>query len=188
MKITKSELKQRCIDNETAIATLESLLKEHGITRKQEPKLKQLDQSVFDGLDAKWRFAVMQSNGYVIVCNQKPFLAFGGSSWDWNGHNIGIGGGYDTSDWQNSLIERKELTGSDLCRAMLERGDKFVMCGVSDGDDIEAADIEDDDFLAEAVTDFDDVDGLFDAASMRWLYAVPINNQGEPLTASEVGL
>lgn len=81
-----------------------------------------------------------------------------------------------------------ELTGSELCRAMLARGDKYVLCGVSGNDDSDAADHESDDFLAEAVTDFDCKDELFGTTSMRWNYAVPINNKGEPLTASEVGL
>ncbi|WP_372844767.1 hypothetical protein [Psychrobacter sp.] len=94
----------------------------------------------------------------------------------------------DKSGDEPSDIDKAELKGSDLARAMLERGDKFVMCGVSDGDDNDAANLEDEDFLAEAVTDFDDADGLFVATSMRWLYAVPINNQGEPLTQSDVGL
>lgn len=156
------------------------------LAEREQPKPKQLDQSVFDGLDAQWRFAVMQHNGYVILCNQKPFLSFGGSSWDWNGQNIGAGGGYDATNWRNSLIEREkvELTGSDLCRAMLERGDKYVLCFVSDFSDDYAAN------QAERINLITHTEGKsICAKSARWKYAVPINTRtGEPLTASEVGL
>lgn len=160
---------------------------------REQPKLKQLDQSVFDGLDEKWRFAAVDADGKAHVCNLhvKPHHEKGEF---WRGCTFPplelelIGEGYDTNDWQNSLIERKELTGSELCKAMLARGDKFILCGVSDSDDSDAENHEDDDFLAEAVTDFDDKDGLFGTTSMRWNHAVPINNQGEPLTATDVGL
>ena len=91
---------------------------------------------------------------------------------------------YDTTDWQNSLIERDkvELTGSDLARAMLERGDKFVMCFVSGMSDAKA------DSIPKAITSFNLLRGLFRANHDIWQYAVPINNQGEPLTQSEAGL
>ena len=82
------------------------------------------------------------------------------------------------------LIEResKELTGSDLCRAMLARGDKFVMCLFSDGSDEHAIA----DRTADACINHDD--DWFATCGISWVYAVPINNQGEPLTAAEVGL
>ena len=157
-----------------------------------KPQLKQLDQSVFDGLDEKWRFAAINVAGALILSTH-PIEAMSGS-WIKKrnlGELINYGFGYDASNWHNSLIERdtaKELTGSELCRAMLARGDKFILCGVSDSDDSDAANHEDDDFLAEAVTDFDDKDGLFGTTSMRWNHAVPLNNQGEPLTQAEAGL
>lgn len=189
MKITKSELRQRCIDNETAIATLEALLKEHGITRKQEPKLKDLDQSVFDGLDEKWRFAMVSSVGIPFVYDYKPtgkrhFLSDSAAQLMVNiGKVMRIDEyDYDTSNWQNSLIERDkvELTGSDLCRAMLERGDKTVLCAVSDNGDFEAD-------AYDAICRVDE-DGLFESHCTFWWYVRPVNNQGEPLTATDVGL
>ena len=70
-----------------------------------------------------------------------------------------------------------ELTGSDLCRAMLARGDKYVMCMTSSGVDI----IDDLDCPLSSTCPFI---GYLD----NYSHAVPINNQGEPLTASEVGL
>ena len=106
-----------------------------------------------------------------------------------------IGICYDTSNWQNSIIERdiakellevdlsSELTGSDLCRKMLERGDKFVMCAVSD--DGEEDTLLDGYYVAVSSIG---VWGVFETYDHNWLHAVPINNQGEPLTASEVGL
>ena len=163
------------------------------ILDSKEPQLKQLDQSIFDGLDEKWRFAAVDSNGGAYIYEHEPHLYYDRDYWcvrEGNYKNLTHSAEYDTTDWQNSLIERekKELTGSDLARAMLARGDKFVLCGVSDVDDSDAANHESIDFLAEAVTDFDCKDELFGTASMRWRYAVPINNQGEPLTAADVGL
>lgn len=174
----------------------------HKDLKKPEPQLKQLDQSVFDGLDEKWRFAAVDDDGRAYYFMKKPvidqddpcFIDGSTTRCKW------IGEGYDASNWQNSLIERdiakellevdlsSELTGSGLARAMLARGDKYVMCGVSDVSDLDAASNEYDDLMSDAVTDFDNKDGLFGTASMRWFYAVPINNQGEPLTASEAGL
>lgn len=165
------------------------------LENKAEPKpqLKQLDQSVFNGLDEKRRFAAVDSDGVASYYDGIPeirkdhFIYLDAPNGA--GQSYRLSGTYDASNWQNSLIERKaELKGSDLCRAMLARGDKYVLCGVSDNHDSDAADHEGDDFLAEAVTDFDCKDELFGTTSMRWNYAVPINNMGEPLTAKEVGL
>lgn len=180
MKITKSELRQRCIDNETAIATLEALLKEHGITRKQEPKLKVLDQSVFDGLDAKWRFAAVDKCGEVWACTDKVFASRDEVHLPSNNQDtIHIKGYYDASDWQNSLIERDkvELTGSDLCRAMLERGDKYVLSDVGGGHNVQ---------VIGGWTEH----GFTSRTNQFCLFRnpIPINNQGEPLTATDVGL
>ena len=77
-----------------------------------------------------------------------------------------------------------ELTGSDLARAMLARGDYHVMCAVSDISESDA-------ILScnSAVITSGEIRGAF-TNSFDGLHehAVPINNQGEPLTASEVGL
>ena len=91
----------------------------------------------------------------------------------------------DTTDWQNSLIERdtaKELTGSELCKAMLARGDKYVVCFMSYSNDATAEFHEN----ARIVVAHDDKG--FYVHDEYYQHAVPINNQGEPLTASEVGL
>ena len=179
-----------------AILMLEKLTDEK-LRDQPKPQLKQLDQSVFNGLDEKWRFAAVDKCGeaYVYVSEPKARAAYfvGGNGPDY----FLFGQGYDASNWQNSLIERDtakepaevdlsgELTGSELCKAMLARGDKYVMCltsCVSDDNAIWRGCVET--VISEAAStrwNFETVDDLV-------IYAVPINNQGEPLTASEVGL
>ena len=149
-----------------------------------EPQLKQLDQSVFDGLDEKWRFAAVNVSGALILSTH-PIEAMSGS-WVRNrnlGKLINYGLGYDTSNWQNSLIERekKGLTGSDLARAMLARGDKYVSGFGHHQSDRLALESK----FADTVSKHTQ---CFQSSQNAWDYFVPINNQGEPLTASEVGL
>ena len=182
MKITKKELRQRCIDNETAIARLELILKENGIER--QPHLKQLDQSVFNGLDEKWRWAATDGNGKAFLFSRKPTA----SNIEWYAQSIfdyeKIGNDYDASNWQNSLIERdvaEELIGSDLARAMLARGDKYVSGFGHHQSDKLALESK----FADTVSKHTQ---CFQSSQNAWDYFVPINNQGEPLTASEVGL
>ena len=198
MSITKKELFKLCDENHDAInelrlqsdstdfvlATLIQQLKDGGIISElgaePQPQLKQLDQSIFNGLDEKWRFAgVDGERGIVTVFDLRPIP----SSCNNYHTNTGEGNykdlyeltGYDTTNWQNSLIERDkvELTGSELCKAMLDRGDKYVMCKSSDND-----------FIVISGT-YDD--GCFVSSSNEYEYVTPINNHGEPLTASEAG-
>lgn len=146
-----------------------------------KPQLKQLDQSVFNGLDEKWRFAAIDEDGHVGVFDCEP--AINCDEW-YEGHGQQKGfldNNYDTSNWQNSLIERdvaKDLTGSELCKAMLERGDKYVMCLVFD--DTRNLDVT---YVIRGYHD-----GYFHTKRNSWENAIPINNQGEPLTAAEAGL
>lgn len=84
-------------------------------------------------------------------------------------------------DTAKELLEvdlSSELTGSDLARAMLARGDTRIMCKVYD--------IDRQHDITHVIRAYSD--GKFHTKANRWTYAVPINNQGEPLTASEVGL
>ena len=76
-----------------------------------------------------------------------------------------------------------ELTGSELCRAMLARGDKYILCLVGDGGDYRVAN-QGYAFIVTGVHS----NGEFDTPVYTWEFAVPINNQGEPLTAAEVEL
>ena len=215
MSITKKELFKLCDENHDAInelrlqsdstdfvlATLIQQLKDGGIISElgaePQPQLKQLDQSIFNGLDEKWRFAMVSSVGIPFVYDYKPtgkrhFLSDSSAQLMVNlGKVMRIDEyDYDTSNWQNSLIERdtakellevdlsSELTGSDLARAMLERGDKYVMCLVFD--DTRNLDVT---YVIRGYHD-----GYFHTKLNSWENAIPINNQGEPLTAAEAGL
>ena len=68
------------------------------------------------------------------------------------------------------------LAGSDLCRAMLERGDKYVMClgGTSQENVVVVARYSEKRF--------------YNHKGERVFLLTPINNMGEPLAAKEVGL
>ena len=165
-----------------------------------KPQLKQLDQSIFNGLDEKWRFAAVDLSGEAWVYRERPKIDKGDDRWSPSNtppNSIGIC--YDTSNWQNSLIERdiakellevdlsSELTGSDYYYSKsvterLEKGQKSVMCFVSNVSEADAMDDRYIQVITSVDTEFNDRGGY------GWQYAVAINNQGEPLTASEVGL
>ena len=66
-----------------------------------------------------------------------------------------------------------ELRGSDLARAMLERGDKQIWCAVSDDSDEHAmTNLEGNEFTAYIVAFKDG--SFYCAGGMAWLCAVPI--------------
>lgn len=190
-KVKRKELVEKANDHELRIFRIEKALKQHGINWfVEEPKLKQLDQSVFAGLDAKWRFAAVDKIGAANGFNKRVepiddmFDRFVGD--DDPVEIFYIGTGYDTSNWQNSLIERDkvELTGSDLCRAMLERGDKFVMCKVWNKN---YGDINQ--FVDVVLGYRTDLDKFTSVEGNLTDFANPINPRtGEPLTQSEAGL
>ena len=166
------------LHNKQAIIKLEN--------EREQPKLKVLDQSVFDHkyVTRHFHYAAINTNGQSIFFSDKPKCNLELGIWySTAGSTMPMLKGYDTTDWQNSLIERKELTGSDLCRAMLERGDRCVPCDAYDGEE----DWKRNTGLglivaAEA--------GCFICASGNdWMNAIPINPRtGEPLTQSDVGL
>jgi len=187
------------LQNKKDISRIDEVLSVSNLWEPQKPKLKQLDQSIFDGLDENWRFAAVDGcTGRAYVYEQKPHFFHGKDYWRIHeGLQRIIGHDYDASNWQNSLIERdiakelldvdlsSELTGSELCKAMLARGDVCVPCFVAWDSDVEA--IADKsirlvhEFLPEAPN--------FHAGLEDFYCAVPINTRtGEPLTASEVGL
>lgn len=73
----------------------------------------------------------------------------------------------------------KKLTGSDLCRAMLEKGWNLVPCVVSDTSDNEALLNDDCQLIDEWYN------GYFECNGNRFKYAVPFDPRtGEPLTES----
>lgn len=162
------------------------------IKREPEPQPKQLDQSVFNNMHERWRFAAIDADGSAHRFNK--LVDFFGGEFVYEGDDYRefkfslIGKGYDASNWRNSLIERdiaKELTGSELCKAMLARGDRYVLCAcgdISDGDAIAGN-------TYDAIRQYrDGRTNAFESNSDIYMCAVPINNQGKPLTASDVGL
>ena len=214
MKITKKELQQEInilqsknITNRNlifrinrALASINIDIMDDEFDVEPEPKLKQLDQSVFDGLDEKWRFAVVDANGRALKLTGE--LEFRGGLYqnkDKSEHieMKVIGTGYDTSNWQNSLIERdiakellevdlsSELTGSDLTEQIM-KSQKYQPAFVSDESEQDALNSQ-----RTALIDnvyMSDRDYRFRAELNGHRYAVPINNQGEPLTAADAGL
>lgn len=80
--------------------------------------------------------------------------------------------------------DKVELTGSDLARAMLERGDKFVMCKVWNKN---YGDINQ--FVDVVLGYRTDLEKFTSVEGNRTDFANPINPRtGEPLTQSEAGL
>ena len=148
------------------------------------PQLKQLDQSVFKNMHEKWRFAAIDADGSAHRFNKEVFpyregFCYEGDDYSEFKYSL-IGTGYVAIDWKNSLIKREtiELTGSELCKAMLARGDTRIMCRVYD--------IDRQHDITHVIRAYRD--GKFHTKANRWTFAIPINNQGEPLTSSDVGL
>ena len=159
---------------------------------------KQLDQSIFDGIDKKWRWAAFNTpSNSPVLFSVKPYESMRGGWYAVLGRDeymiLGeLEGVYEyTDDWQSSLIERdtaellevdlsSELTGSELCRAMLARGDKYVMCKTSSTGEAEAMESKYPDVIQK-------YDWEFFYTPYKKRYAVPINKQGEPLSAAEAG-
>ena len=76
----------------------------------------------------------------------------------------------------------KELKGSDLCRAMLEKGWKVVNCVCSDSSDNDALSNDECDMIDEF-----SILG-FEGLAHNWRFAVPFDPRtGEPLTEAVLG-
>lgn len=72
---------------------------------------KVLDQSVFDGLPPEFKWAAVDSEGRAHAHKCTPKGATEASWWCVRGCAAYlIGDGYDTTDWQNSLIERQDVS------------------------------------------------------------------------------
>ena len=162
----------------------------HKDLKKPEPKLKQLDQSVFDGQPEEKRFFAIDEDGQGWFYRNRPSINAGDKRWmEPNYTPTRAGFDYDASNWRESLIEResKELTGSDyyhsgIASKLLERGHKLVVCFVSNVSEADALNEK----RIEVITSVDT--GFNDADDYGWQFVVPINSQGEPLTAADVGL
>lgn len=181
-----------------AVAVEESLDRHRERLGLNKPHLKQLDQSVFKGLRAEYIFFAVDKNGSGYAYSSKPIHSEKHSCFVDSGQlcAIYIGAGFDTSDWKNSLIKRDvDLAGSSLCKEMLARGDKLVICAISPWSDDRA--LTDADTHYACVLGYSRVAKCFLIVSQDTPYgetnttkhAVPIDPQtGELLTASEVGL
>lgn len=172
---------QRLSMLERKVDQLEKLL-----SVKDKPVLNQLDQSVFIGLDSKWKYAAIDENGKTHLYEDIPKICDSSNLWvNTSGSFKLFSKKFITTNWQDSLIKREaeaELTGNDLCRAMLARGDKFIPCFTYNGP-------KDNPIVTghNLVTEFDQK-RFRTTGSFIYHNVIPINNQGEPLTASEVGL
>ena len=78
--------------------------------------LKKLDQSVFAGLPSEYKFAAVDANGFAWAYEDRPDMI------SFDGMRRFISGNVDATDWQNSLIERKEIAAAQKPQP-LRRGD-----------------------------------------------------------------
>ena len=188
MKVKKSDLNRKIERQESRIDRLVGMLAKKGFYDKS----KKLDQSIFNDEPPHLRWAAIEEDGSVYLFAKKPFIDLCKWAAAVDEVEVYIGDDYDASNWQNSLIERdiakellevdlsSELTGSELVRAMLERGDRCVMCMVANN--------EANMFLAtRPVVVHGCTDSDFISVSGYYSFAVAVNNQGEPLTAAEAG-
>ena len=78
---------------------------------------KKLTQAVFEGLPKEYRWAVVNKYGDASCYTCKPELLCinGEIYWDLalDSARKSINNGYDTTDWQNSLIERQDVPTAD---------------------------------------------------------------------------
>lgn len=159
------------------------------INREVEPKKKNLDHSVFEGMDAKWRFAAVDEDGRCVAYTCSPSRFIGGYGQDRYfidsslGDTKKIGDNYDASDWKNSLIERKhkELTDIDLVRAMLDNGKSKVLVVISSSKHTP---------IGSRPVTFAKKEGdkVVTNNGNTWESVIAINVDGEPLTQKEAGL
>lgn len=158
----------------------EKLWSNHKYFRRPRPK--KIDQSIFDGVDSRYSYFAIDEDGMGGFYDQKPELCgdhfTSGYGWQPVGH-------YDATDWKNSLIEResKELTGSELCKAILGSGANKVLVRVTDYEDVELKNTP----ITFAYKN-DSSNIVTEIGCDYWAFITPINNQGEPLTAKDVGL
>lgn len=163
------------LHNKQAIIKLEN--------EREKPQLKQLDQSAFDHpyVVDRFKYVALNADGQAMFFESKPVISNCLDIWVVHtGSVMPMLKGYDASNWQTSLIEREttELTGDDLCRAMLARGDTRIMCEVYDDGNRN--------HLTHVIREYSD--DKFHTKANRWSHAIPINNHGEPLTSKDVGL
>jgi len=86
-------------------------LSEHNLLER--PK-KRLTQAVFDGLPPEYRWAAVSrhrgGSAHVFPAEPSSRVEFGDWTFFSDRRSICVGSDYDASDWQNSLIERQEVS------------------------------------------------------------------------------
>lgn len=160
-----------------------SLIQRDTATSNQE-KPKTLDQSVFDGQDDDYRYAVISIEGGAFLFAEKPKIMGGLWSWDVAKDKQKLAvklGTYDTRNWQNSLIQREskpQLSGNERIKKLLEK-QKLVMVRVSD-DSYEDAAGGLDIFVCRMIEE----SGSHPVSTTSedfWRYAIPIDNNGNEI-------
>lgn len=100
-------------------------------------------------------------------------------------------------DWFTGTINNSSnnlvLKGSKLCKAMLERGDAYIMCFVSNENETTAEFHRNTKCVQRLVTMISAEPEFYvghdsNGEPERWKYAVPIDSKGKILTQKEVGL
>ena len=111
-----------------AVAGVEASLDRHcerlGLNK---PKPKTLDQSVFDGLDEKWRFAAVNADGFTGLFKDRPYVRTNEWAASYTLHK-NLGGKFDATNWKDSLIERSDLA-KELLEVDLELPQVCPTCG-----------------------------------------------------------
>lgn len=188
-KVTKKQLQQKIDRQETRIDRLVGMLAKKGFY----DKFKNLDQSIFDDEPANLKWAAIEEDGSVYLFAKKPFIDLHKWAAGTDEVEVYVGNEHDASSWQDSLIEResKELTGSELCKAMLDRGDLMVVVWSGRSDDNARLQAKDADAIDPAINIISSFDNgyFYDVWGSGHKGAVPISlSTGLELTASEVGL
>lgn len=150
-----------------------------------QPKLKVLDQSVFDGQDKSLILAFVHGDGSAMLTAKRPTTHDNTQFyWDKNADYQWLVGKYDATNWQNSLIERDkvELTGSDLAKDYFNRGCCPRICFVGEDNDECLSDL-----VVAMVIGYDEQKGFETSYHDFFPYAALVNSYGDELTASEVG-
>jgi len=131
------EYDAQCEQNAAAVE--ESLARHAVRLGLAKPKLKQLDQSVFDHeyVTDHFKYAALNSNGQSIFFSDKPKYDLGLGIWySTAGSTMPMLKGYDAANWQNSLIERENIA-AELLEIDLELPSVCETCGASKGSNCE---------------------------------------------------
>lgn len=152
---------------------------------EHETKLKQLDQSVFDGQPKHLTCAAVDSDGKAYLYEPNDSFSAGYSCWSGFKDDKFIGRDYDVNNWKNSMIKRDkvELTGSDLARVYFANNGKPHVCFVGEDNDECLSDL-----MVAMVIGYNEYRG-FETSCNDWFPFVQlVNSNGKPLTQSDVGL